>query len=237
MIRRDEGLVVRTLPYGDTSLIATLFTEQAAAVDFILKGVRAPSRRPRHATWLPLTRLQVVYYDTGREGLRRVNESHALHPAHQLQLNPIKRVYALLLTEVYAQSLRAVPPNPALYRYLCAAVAHLDQLDTGVYVAVLHHLVHLTRYLGFFPTTEVTLEEPLCLDLTSGCFTADPVGSPVDQLLLRLALTRPDHLQGFTVPAAQRAAALGQLLAYYGCHVEGFRPPRSLEVFAQVFSG
>lgn len=237
MILQSEGIVLRTLKYGDTSLIASLYLEQAGMQDFIIKGVRKATKRPRHGHFQLLSILHCVYYDKPDGQLKTLSESQLQVYYQNLQENPIKLVYALLLTELYYQALRQDETNIPLYRFIRASLIQLDGLDAYVFEFVLHHLLHLTRYLGFFPHMELEDDHQPAFDLEGGRFYASSgEPDPVAETLCRYINIPAQTEQLPPIPKSLRKPVLDRLLRYYQLHLSGFMPPKSLAVFEQVFA-
>lgn len=67
MLVRTNAIVLRRLRYSDTSIIATLLTEQRGVESILAKGARSPKSRMA-AVLEPLEQIDVQYYvKPGRE--------------------------------------------------------------------------------------------------------------------------------------------------------------------------
>ena len=99
-------------------------------------------------------------------------------------------------------------------------------------------MIHLTKYLGFFP--EVTSVSYPYFDLQSGQFSEhaeskDCIGGGEIVLLKQYLGIKFDRIQTVLVSSEQRRKLLNVLLQYYHLHIQEFKTPKSLEVLYEVF--
>lgn len=235
MIVRDEGIVLRTLPFQESSLIASLFTRHHGLVDVLAKGIRKPSKRPRHGQFLSMNVLQVVWYQKPGRSLQTLSESHLLFHPQQLHLDPVKRLYVLLLTDIYYQLLREQEAYPSLYEYLVRALQALEKLDLQLFDWFLQHLLDLTKFMGFYPDAGTERGPSVSLDLDAGLFRAAPKPDAASIALHKLVVSETGAPFGNALERSLRKPVLDLLLRYYCHHAPGFSMPKSLTVFEQLF--
>lgn len=238
MISRIEGLVLRTVRYQDSGLVVALYTREQGRLDVMAKGAR--STRRRRVSLQPLALIEgVVYQRPGRE-LQHLSEWHLAHPWTTLDTHPVKALYGLLLAELLLQAVREHEPNPDVYHLVRATLEGLDTHAAGWYELSLHAAVQLTRHLGFFPHAEDVSRSvgPVRFMAEDGHFASAMEGAadPVVEALRQLVLAPPLEPPVLTLTGPERRALLQLVLRYYQLHLEGFRLPRSLDVFEAVFS-
>ncbi|ATX82240.1 DNA replication and repair protein RecO [Mariprofundus ferrinatatus] len=97
----DQALLVRRIPYGDTSLICHFFTEKHGRIALMARGARRPKSSFR-ATLEPLYELQISWHP-GRSGmgtLTDVNRGRALlNPAQVLDGQELVAIASRLFQE------------------------------------------------------------------------------------------------------------------------------------------
>ncbi len=71
---RDEALLLRRLPYGDTSLVCHFFTRRGGRIGMMAKGARRPNSSLR-GTLQPGNLLEIVYYNKESRDLQLLKEA------------------------------------------------------------------------------------------------------------------------------------------------------------------
>lgn len=221
MLEKTRAVVLNTLRYTDTKLIATLFTESRGAVSFIVR--QAKGRRPTVQSVLlaPLMQLVVVmdYRDSVR--LQRIVDVKVDFPYKTVPYNPLKQTIALFLGEFLYYALREEQNNPELYSYLTDSLQWLDAREEGYANFPTTFLIRLSRFLGFWPDTEEAATV-----LREGETSLVP-------LLLRMDFATM-HLFRFT--REQRTRLLEVLNDYYRLHIPHFPELRSMAILREVLS-
>ena len=73
MLQPTKAIVLRSIKYGDTSLISTLFTETQGVQTYITQGVRSAKAKTNKAALLqPATLLDVVVYHKPNTNFYRI---------------------------------------------------------------------------------------------------------------------------------------------------------------------
>lgn len=238
---KTQGIVLRTVRYGDDRLIVDIYTEDRGIVPF---GVRVPrSRRSAMHTVLlrPLSIIDMDYDYRPRVQLQRLRDMHLGVSYGTLLFHPVKETLAMFLGEFLQQALRNEGENPSLYRYLVHSLVWLDEAREGYANFHLTFLLRLTQFLGFWPTPG-PYQVGQYYDMEGCQFTSIPPchGAylvPAEAALVPLFLRMnyaTMHLYRMT--RQQRARVLEVLLLYYQLHIPEFRELRSVDVLRQVLS-
>ena len=80
MLVSTPGFVLHTTHYGESSVIAKVFTRLLGARSYIIKGVRGNSARVKQNLLQPLSCLDMVVYDNPKTELNHVKEVSLRHP-------------------------------------------------------------------------------------------------------------------------------------------------------------
>ncbi len=146
MIIHTPAIVLKSFPYGDTSLIARCFTEEKGKVSLIVKGARS-KKSPKSAQFQPLSFIDIIYHHKPNrdlqvlskvnfreswpkilEDLRSVTLSMAILEMTEKTLSeedPHPRLLAVLVDVLMAYNKNAADPNLLFWFYECALLAHL----------------------------------------------------------------------------------------------------------------
>ncbi len=233
MILQSEAIVLSTQKFRETSLIVKLYTRQHGLESLIAKGVRTKSKRQRAIYLQPSALLDVVYYvKKGRDLQNLTDYTPAQHYARAWQ-QPQRMLYAMLGVEVFGGAVREVEPNPELYQLLRDYLLAVDAENAQIFDRLMHFLLALCDAVGILPQIDSARpDQPKVLLMEEGRIEDSPS---------RLTTGAGGHIyryltgQALIVPRAEREQLIQTLLRYFDLHLEGFRQPKSLEVFKAVF--
>lgn len=150
MIVRTEAVVLRTLAYGETSLIVTLFTREKGVVAVLARGARLPKSR-FGATLQPMAYVQALFYYKPTRSLQTLTESAHVQAFHHLGRNLGKIAVGLRLVELTHALLQPEEPAPSVFNLLVGTLAYLDATERAVEHALPWYQLHLGAALGFAP--------------------------------------------------------------------------------------
>ena len=141
-----------------------------------------------------------------------------------------------ILSEFLNHAIKEEEPNEPLFEYLEAALLWLDNHNeiSNFHLIV---LIQITKYLGFYP--ENPSDEINYFDQLEGVFNTSPSSNSlsVDEtiLLKKLLFLKLDNTENY-FSAHQRQILLKIIINYFTLNVDGFKTPKSVEVFKEVFN-
>jgi DNA repair protein RecO (recombination protein O) len=255
-IVEDEGLVLRSLRFRDTSRIVVILGRRYGKVHLLAKGARDP-KSPFGASLEPLTRAQIVFY------LKKERELHLLRSAAVLdpQLGLLSHPRAYHLASAAAEfALKVMPdedPAPEIYDVLCDFLARqalrppAEEDDGGLKSLQLR----MIALLGYAPQLHTCVhcgepvDAPRGFDVAEGgilCARCTPQGERLPlgrEALLRLRqLAAPADVNSSTAapgtipPQASRECEreMGRVIeAFLRYHLPSYPGLRSLKSLAE----
>ncbi|SNR51723.1 DNA repair protein RecO [Lutibacter flavus] len=238
MIETTKAIVISTIKYGDTSLIATCYTQSKGLKTYMLKGVlNSKKSKIKTAYFQPLMQLNLTVNHNNKGTLNSIKEIEVINFYHSIYTNIRKQSIALFLAEVLYYSIREEEQNVSLFEYLEASFLWLDTHDS---IANFHllFLLNLTKYLGFYPeTNSLDLQY---FDLLEGRFNEKSKFNSVSGEKLiqfkRLLGINFDVLHELNFNSLNRQMILSILIQYFELHISGFRKPKSMDVLKSVFN-
>lgn len=238
MLIQTKAIVLHTLKYNDTSLIAHCYTEALGKQSFMLKGILSARKGGiRKAYFLPMTQLEIQFQHKNKGGLNFLKEVKILHPYQQLYTDIKKNALVLFLSEIIYKSLKEEETNPLLYEFLENAFLWLDSNED---IANFHllFLLKLSQFLGFYP--HLDQENGPYFNLESGCFTSStPLEKHIKgnsaQLLKELLGMNFDGIKRPKINQHTRRELLEAMVNYFELHLLGFSKPKSLSILHDVF--
>lgn len=233
-----KAIVLSSLKYGDTSLIVKAFTQSDGLKSYLLKGILTSKKgKLKPGLFQPLTQLEIVAVHKNKGTLESIREAKVVQHYQTLQTDIVKNSLVLFLAETLSIAIQEEEENLGLFEYLTYAFYWLDTRESNPNFHLLF-LLHLTKYMGFYPETS-DAEMPY-FDLLEGCFLASPTLNP---MLNGIALKNFKQFLGINFDGLfsvklnndQRQDLLKKLLLYFELHLQGFRMPKSLAVLNAVF--
>jgi DNA repair protein RecO (recombination protein O) len=238
MIETTKAIVISTIKYGDTSLIATCYTNNFGIKTYLLKGIlKLKKAKIRPAYFQPLMQLNLTANHNNKGNLNSIRDIEVLHFYNSIYTDIKKQTIALFLAEIVYYSIREEEQNNTLYQYLETSFLWLDTHDDSSNFHLLF-LLNLTKFLGFYPETNAVNKS--YFDLIEGKFTNyNKVNTVFGENLLqfkKLLGINFEVLHTIDFSAKNRQSVLSILIQYFELHLEGFKQPKSLKVLKSVFS-
>src|SRR6056297_547073 len=240
MIYKTHGIVLHHIKYSETSVIATIYTEQFGRQSYMINGVRGRKSRIKANILQPLYLLNMeVYHKTTRD-LQRVKELQNAFIFNSMPYDVKKSTLALFIAEILYQTLREQEPHPDLFRYLFHSIQMLDIKDEGLAIFHIYFLLHLTKYLGFFPNNNYSTKNQY-FDLRKGIFTpqkpihSDALDQEESEALNHLLAFSENQHENLKMNYPLRIGIIEKILKYYKLHHEGISEIRSFTILKEVF--
>src|SRR5664279_2252005 len=98
MIYSTKGIVLRTVKYGETSIIAAIFTETFGIQSYIINGARATGKTSKAHFFQPSSILDLQVYHSELKNLQRIKEVNWSYIYRTVLSDVIKNAVALYMT-------------------------------------------------------------------------------------------------------------------------------------------
>lgn len=242
MVHKTQGIILRAVKYGETSLICTVFTELLGMQSYMVKGVRSGKTRSRKAnTLFPSSILDMVVYEQPQKNLQTIREYTAAVFYQSLQEDVVKNGVALFAIEVVTQLLTAHDPQPELFSFLKNYLVRLDDAPRAEIANFpLYFLIQSAKLSGYFLSGEHN-EEYSHVDIHEGHFSRELSQYPPfisgEEARLMSALNKAtsfEEIVTITMPGSERKKMLQYYLAFLQLHVPHFRELRSLAIITAI---
>ena len=240
MFFKTSGIVLHSIKYSDTSLVATIYTQSHGRQSFLIQGVYRKKSGFSPTLFQPLTLLDLEISVTPKRELQRIKEVSVSNPFHSLPYDHTKSAIALFLSEILYKTLREEETNQAMFGYLFHSIQLLDAMEYGTANFHLWFIVHLTKYLGFFPVDNYSTENCM-FDAANGRFYEPLMIKPsendliIARLLHDILNTIPENLRNINLNHHTRNLLLKHVVEFYHFHLGGLGTIKSMPVLKQVF--
>lgn len=243
MVHATKGIVLRTVKYGDTSIITTVYTELFGIQSYLVKGVRQSTKTSagKASFFQPSAMLDMVVYHNELKQLQFIKEYQWGYLYENVLFDVVKNTVASFVIELLQHSLQQPEANPELF-YLIEDT--LKQLDKGTETLTanlpLYFTLHLTSELGFRISGSYSTQTPV-LDLQEGIFIAqkpihpyyitDAMAQTTSQLV---SLQFYNELESISLNRGLRRDLLQAYQTYLSLHIQGFGELKSFGILQEI---
>ena len=131
---KARGIVLHTIKYGDTGLVACMLTDVGGRLSYMVQGVRSSRGHGNKAALLqPMFPVAFEGYTSPKAEMHRFRELRAAVPLRSLPFDVRKSTIALFMAEMLYRLVREVEANSPLFDFVWEAVCDLDTLDSSTF--------------------------------------------------------------------------------------------------------
>ena len=244
-LHKTKGIVLRSVKYGETSLVVTLLTELFGVQSYLVNGVRVSTKKGtgKAVLFQPAAMLDLVVYHNELKHLNRIKEFKWAHLYKNIFNDVPKNAVALYIIELLTKCLKQPETNPELFHFAEDVLLHLDGRGGTVQANLpLFFAMHLPFHFGFRITDNYS-KQNCFLDLQEGSFVNIIPNHPyfleekqADVTALLLKVMQPEELEHILLNHDFRRHLLQRYEDYYRLHVHDFTSLKTLPVLSEVLS-
>jgi DNA repair protein RecO (recombination protein O) len=242
-LHHTKGIVLRTVKYGETSVIVSIFTELFGVQSYLVNGVRVSTKKGSGKANLfqPTAILDMVVYHSEQKQLQRIKEFKWASIYQHILSDVRKNAVALFMIELLGKCLKQPEANAELFYFIEDALLHLDESnDTVMANFPLFFALHLPFFFGF--RIDDNYSESCCiLDLEEGSFKhihplhaafLDERAAAITSQLLKVQ--QPMELDDLKLHSEFRRLLLQSYETYYALHIHEFGTMRTTPVLREI---
>ena len=241
MIYLTKGIVLRTIKYGETSIIAHIFTELFGIQSYLVNGVRTAGKTSKAHFFQPSSILEMEVYHNELKNLQRIKDLKWNVLYKNIFSDIIKNCVALFMVELLQKCLKQPETNEGLFHFCEDAFLELDIADNEMTANFpIYFSLQIAQILGFGISDNYS-EEKNVFNLTDGNFSTENSASQnhlskelsyhISELLKAI---HPKDLAGIKMNRNIRKEILKSLESYYSWHVPDFGSMKTLNVLTEV---
>lgn len=242
MLQSVKGIVLRSVKYGDSSLVTTIFTDIFGVQAYMVQGVRsAKPSKSRAGFFQPGVLLDLVVYRQANKNMQRIREFQATYIYNSVHEDVVKNSVAMFSVELLLRLLPEEAPMPELFEM---ASGYFIQLDKAPQHSIanfpLFFAIECGRKLGYELHGTYGASTPY-LDLAEGRFTdhAPALGNPLHAedtkaLSALLQIGNLGECSTVELNSAMRTRLLDWYIAFLQQHTQHMGNIRSLAVLRAV---
>ena len=194
MIVHTPAIVLKSFPYGDTSIIARCFSKKKGKISLVIKGARS-RRSPKSAQFQPLSYVDLIYNHKRNRNLHLLSKVNfrEFWPRILDDLRTITLSIAIL--ELTEKTLSDEDPHPELFSVLEGVLRALNEKKSDPNLLFWFYECALLTHHGFQPNLDIrefpglTLpnpnEGPNSIVILSSLLAEDIANLPKDKVTQR----------------------------------------------------
>ena len=244
-LHKTKGIILRSVKYGETSIIVTIFTELFGVQSYLVNGIRASTKKGTGKANLfqPSALLELVVYHNELKQLNRISEFRWGYLYQHILSDVPKNAVALFMVELLAKCLKQPEGNTDLFHFTEDIFMRLDESNGTITANLpLFFALHLTHFFGFRIDDNYS-EENSFLDLQEGSFVAvqprhtdflEGKQAALTSQLLKVMQT--EELEDIKLNHDFRRNLLLVYETYYKLHIQDFGIMKTLPVLREILS-
>lgn len=242
MTHKTKGIVLRTIKYGETSVVVTIFTELFGVQTYMVNGVRTSKKSSAKANhFQPGAILDLIVYHNDLQTMQRIKEFKWDFLYQQVLSDVIKNSVALYMVELLQKCLHQPEQNTALFYFCEDVLIQLDAANKAVTANMaLYFSLHLTHFFGFKMNDDYDTDLQV-LDFKEGSFVAEQPTHPDfiegEQAIITsqlLKVMQPFELEDIKLHHDTRRKLLLHYQDYYALHIPDFGQMKTLAILHEV---
>lgn len=243
MIFKTKGIVLKTVKYGETSLVVSIYTQLFGLQSYMVNGVRTFTKKgPGKANlFQPSAILDLVIYHNELKNLQRLKEFKWSFLYANILSDVPRNSVALFMVELLQKTIKEPETNASLFYFIEDALMHLDKAEASVVANfALFFALHLTTFFGFRISDDFSTKNNI-LDLQNGIFVDERPEHPhflegqfsyITSQLLKVM--QPDELDQLKLNHEFRRSLLQSYQDFYSLHIQDFGTMKTIAILQEV---
>jgi DNA repair protein RecO (recombination protein O) len=242
MLHTTHAIVLRTLAYGETSLIVHVFTEKFGMQSCLIQGVRKSGKTSNKASAFSIGAiLQLTIYYQANKQLHRIKEAHIQTIHTSTSQSVVKNAIVVMLCELVHHTVQEPETHEELFYFLASILQYINDSEPKQLTWMPQYFcVHFAELMGFGIHGISTRETPLFY-LKDGVFlAANATHSSLCTLAQSLAISKLqqstlENLHLLELDNSIKKECLQQLILFYQLHIPHMQKIKSIAVLEAVF--
>lgn len=246
MITKTEAIVLRTVDYGESSLIVTLFTRKAGLISVIAKG--AKRLKSKFSSYLVSGQvLEVVFYYRPSRSIQTLSDVSFIEKLEALRVDVEKMALAITSMELLKQVIHENEVNESLFDFIVRLLKWINERPDVSRKYFPYIQTRILHYIGIGLQTDELLEtkSPVrgYMNIESGTLsnTADEAYSislTENQFLFLRGILLEKKISNFEkkITNSELSGLIEYLDKYIRYHLGGVTPRSSDNIFDQILN-
>jgi DNA repair protein RecO len=228
VIVQTPAIVLKSIPYSDTSLIVRCYTRDQGKISVIVKGARKKNSTLA-AYFQPTNHLDIIYYHKETREIQTLSKVTFLDIWSGIT-EELKRItLAFSLLELTDKTNSNHDPHPELFELLLEVLKKIDAKQDRLNLLFWYFEIKLLSILGFKPNIDQQEFQ--------GMILPDPYSGPNSaKILITLRDGNISDLTSISITTKDRKVVSDYLTDFLRYHFEGVSGLRSLKILKQMLA-
>ena len=160
MIINTDAIVLKTFPYGETSLISRCFTKNKGKISFIIKGAKS-KKNLISPYFQPLSYINIIYKENDKRELQIVSQVSFVQIWIKIPLSLKKISLSQSILEISDFTLEKNDPFPNLFDILIKTFQNLESGDLNDNIIFWNYECKILSEMGFMIDIEDNFDSRL----------------------------------------------------------------------------
>ena len=241
LIHSTNGIVLRTIKYGETSVVASIFTELFGIQSYIVNGVRTSGKTSKAHFFQPASMLEMQVYHNDLKNLQRIKDLKWAHLYKNIFSDVIKNSVALFMVELLQKTLKQPETNENLFHLCEDAFLHLDVAEKEITANfAVYFSIRIAQISGFSLQNNYS-EKKNIFSIKDGNFVEENSAEMefITPQLSRdfsemLKAIHPNDLSEIKMNGKTRSSMLKIMESFYAWHIPEFGKMKTLNVLSAI---
>ena len=241
MLVKSRGIILRSLKYGETSLIMDIYTRDHGLNSYIIGGVRNKKSKTQAGLCQIMSLVEIIAYHKNTKSLFRIKEVSPDHLFQRIPFDIMRSSVGMFMIEILKNTIREDEENPDLFDFIAEWFLFLDQSSNSINNVHLLFMLELSEYIGIQPRDNFSVNNPY-FDMMDGQFVSavpqhryylDPIESEV---LYDLMMQERDYIHELSLSNGQRRIILDKLILFYKLHIDTIKELHTYSILNEILS-
>ena len=248
MLIATNAIILKRIPYSDTSVICRAFTEDWGKVTILAKGVLRP-KNITGALLEPVNHVHIQYYNKSNRDIQTLKDANFIQQYPIIRNNLSRIILGLAIVEIIDKATLDYSPYPVLYRLGWRVLDKLNDKTQNIWLVFAFFLYQLSIRLGFMPNLKSCSK---CNSVISHGGIDDYTGELVCEkcvtqsqihleensfaVLQKITSLHLDDLQTLTIKNNSIFNPIRFLDIFTSFHIEGLKRVKSMEMVRKLIN-
>ena len=245
MLVHSQGIVLRTVDYQNSSIIATVLSKEKGKIALLAKGAKKPKNKLIGKLSVG-NMIDFVCYFKDSRSVQLVKEADYAEKNFKISSDLHKTAIATMTIEQVNQLVQDGEENAMIYSFLETFLIWLNETHADPTQIFAYNQVRLAHIMGVGLTLEDALKKPSqhnksYLNIKDGTITNEAQSdvslklTPKQTLYLKLALlTKSNKILSLDLPKHEYKLLIRHLDSYFNYHFHEIKPRKSDFIFDQL---
>ncbi len=241
MLIKSKGIILRSIKYGETSLILDIYTENYGLNSYVIGGVRNKKSKTNIGGLQLMSLVEIIAYHKNIKTLFRIKEINSAHLYKRIPFEILRSSVGMFMIEILKHTLKENEENPDLFQFIFSWFKYLDETENSISNLHLLFMLELAEQIGIQPRDNFSLNNPY-FDLMEGQFiNSCPnhqyyLDALPSELLYDFMMQEKEYVHEIKCSNTQRRFLLDKLIQFYKLHIDNIKELHTFQILNEILA-